>query len=61
LCSIKTAPDNPSKDSFIIDFSYYITKGLLPAAQVEQDLYGITHQKDEIINGYLKSLGNYNT
>lgn len=61
LCSIKTAPDNPSKDSFIIDFSYYITKGLLPAAQVEQDLYGITHQENEIINGYLKSLGNYNT
>jgi hypothetical protein len=29
LCSIKTAEDNPSKDSFIIDFSYYIAKGIL--------------------------------
>jgi phage-related protein len=31
LCSIKTAEDNPSKDSFIIDFSYYISKGLIRA------------------------------
>ncbi|MGN1297975.1 MAG: hypothetical protein ACI4VH_06160, partial [Clostridia bacterium] len=29
LCSIKTAEDNPSKDSYIIDFSYYIMRGLL--------------------------------
>lgn len=60
LCSIKTAPDNPSKDSFIIDFSYYTTKGLLPVEQIEQDLYGIKYDKT-VINGYLKTLGNYNT
>jgi phage-related protein len=31
LCSIKTAEDNPSKDSFIIDLSYYAVKGMLSA------------------------------
>lgn len=60
LCTIKTAADNPSKDSFIIDFSYYIAKGMLSATQVEQDLYGIIKQ-DSILNGYLKTLGYYNT
>lgn len=60
LCTIKTATDNPSKDSFIIDFSYYTTKGMLAAAQVEQDLYG-TVKSSSILNGYLKTLGYYNT
>lgn len=60
LCTIKTAEDNPSKDSFIIDLSYYVTKGMLSAAQVESDLYGIEVQ-DNILSGYLKVLGYYNT
>jgi hypothetical protein len=57
LCSIKTAEDNPSKDSFIIDFSYYTTKGLLDKAQTDADLYGVT--KGDV--GYLKKLGYLNT
>jgi hypothetical protein len=57
LCSIKTAEDNPSKDSFIIDFSYYISKGLLDKDTTEADLYGI----NENDKGYLKTLGYYNT
>lgn len=57
LCSIKTAEDNPSKDSFIIDFSYYITKGLLNKEITEADLYG----KNENDMGYLKTLGYLNT
>ncbi len=55
LCSIKTALDNPSKDSFILDFSYYTAKGLLNQQQVESDLYGNGSN-----SGYLKTLGYYN-
>lgn len=68
LCSIKTAEDNPSKDSFIIDMSYYIAKGMLDGDEVEQDLYGITPNEksikdnpDEIPSGFLQQLGYYNT
>lgn len=68
LCSIKTAEDNPSKDSFIIDMSYYIAKGMLDGDEVEQDLYGITPNEksikdnpEEIPSGFLQQLGYYNT
>lgn len=56
LCSIKTAEDNPSKDSFIINFDYYILKGLLDKKRTNADLYGV----DENDIGYLKTLGYYN-
>lgn len=58
LCSIKTAEDNPSKDNYIIDFSYYTMKGMLDSDMVEKDLYGKKGTDDEI--GYLKQLGYYN-
>lgn len=66
LCSIKTAEDNPSKDSYIIDLSYYVEKGMLDADEVEQDLYGVKPTsrilvKDEIPAGFLNQLGYYNT
>lgn len=57
LCSIKTAEDNPSKDSFIINFNYYTTKGILDKNMVDADLYG----KGEGDQGYLKQLGYLNT
>ena len=57
LCSIKAAEDNPSKDSFIINFDYYIVKGILDKNKVEADLYG-AGQNDM---GYLKKLGHLNT
>ena len=57
LCTIKTAEDNPSKDSFIINFDYYIVKGILDKDSVEADLYG-TNSNDL---GYLKKLGHLNT
>ena len=67
LCSIKSAEDNISKDSFIIDLSYYIDKGALDKNEVEQDLYGITpniksleNNYDEIPSGFLAQLGYYN-
>lgn len=56
LSSIKTAEDNPSKDNFIIDFSYYIAQGLLDKDTTNADLYGV----DESDLGYLKTLGYYN-
>ena len=66
LCSIKSAEDNPSKDNYLIDLSYYIEKGMLDADEVEQDLYGVkptsrTLTKDEIPAGFLNQLGYYNT
>lgn len=66
LCSIKTAEDNPSKDSYIVDLSYYVEKGMLDADEVEQDLYGVKPTsrvlvKDEIPAGFLNQLGYYNT
>lgn len=61
LCSIKTAEDNPTKDSFVIDFSYYIAKGMLDANQVEKDLYGLAKDNSDLPQGYLKQLGYYNT
>ena len=56
LCSIKTAEDNPSRDNYIIDFSYYTMRGLLDKNMTDADLYGI----DESDMGYLKQLGYYN-
>lgn len=62
LCSIKTAEDNPSKDSYIIDLSYYIEKGALDADEVEQDLWGVepVAQGSNIPSGFLRQLGYYN-
>ena len=68
LCSIKTAEDNPSKDSYLINLDYYIEKGMLDGDEVEEDLYGITpnildleHNPNEIPHGFLQQLGYYNT
>ena len=62
LCSIKTAEDNPSADSYIIDLSYYIEKGMLDEDEVQQDLYGVypTSSNSEIPSGFLRQLGYYN-
>ena len=66
MCSIKTAEDNPSRDSYIIDLSYYVEKGMLDEYEVEQDLYGKTPNKDKeltgdtIPSGFLYQLGYYN-
>ena len=67
LCSIKQAEDNPSKDSFIIDLSYYIAKGMLDKEEVEQDLYGVVPLQESLEDnsnlipaGFLYQLGYYN-
>lgn len=56
LSSIRTAEDNPSKDNYIIDFSYYIKQGLLNEERTNADLYG---ENDNDL-GFLKKLGYYN-
>lgn len=56
LCSIKTAEDNISKDSFIIDLDYYVTKGLIDKDMLSADLYGINNDM-----GYLQKLGHLNS
>lgn len=67
LCSIKTAEDNPSKDSFLITLDYYIEKGMLDRDEVQQDLYGtipnveVEVDTDTIPSGFLSQLGYYNT
>lgn len=59
LCSIATAVDNPSKDRFIIDLSYYIKQGMLDKAQTEEDLYGSEYNENSF--AFLKKLGYYNS
>lgn len=68
LCSIKSAEDNPSKDSFIIDLSYYVERGILDEDEVNQDLYGISpiittsiDTINDLSQGFLRQLGYYNT
>ena len=58
LCSIKTAEDNPSKDSYIIDFSYYVAKGMMSQDTINRDLYGTN---DKGLQGYLKRIGYFNS
>lgn len=65
LSTIKLAPSNISKDNFIIDFSYYIQKGILNKNGVERDLYGFgyTDKNGETIYdlGFLRKMGNLNS
>lgn len=39
FCSIARAPENPTGENFIFDFSYYINQGLLGFQEVNNDLY----------------------
>ena len=57
MCSIVRAADNVSKEGFILNFNYYINKGVLDYTQVLRDLYG-TSENDL---AYLTNLGAYNT
>jgi hypothetical protein len=67
LCTIKLAEDNPSKDSFLIDYSYYIEKGLMNKDVTEKELYGsnpdqtITTENEYLnADGFLPKLGYLN-
>lgn len=46
FCSIARAQENPIKENFIYDFSYYIQQGLIDFSEVNNDLY-------LDINGYI--------
>lgn len=56
LCSIQTATDNISRNSYILDFSYYIKMGMLDADTVQRDLYGI----DANDFAFLSRIGKFN-
>lgn len=58
LCSIQTAKDNLGKNSYILDFSYYILKGILDKEQVQRDLYGIDAKTDL---AFLPTIDYYNS
>jgi hypothetical protein len=45
-CTIQTARDNIGKNSYILDFSYYVKKGKLDNIQTERDLYGLNGNED---------------
>lgn len=55
-CSIELADDNISKELFLVNFDYYINKGMLDYTTVLNDLYG-TNSTDL---AYLTKLGQYN-
>ena len=56
ICSIQTAPDNVGKNAYILDFSYYVDKGLLNKEQTQRDVWGI----DSNDLAFLPRIGSYN-
>lgn len=57
VCSIQKAEDNIGKNSYILDFSYYVKIGQLDGEQVQRDLYGI----DKNDFSFLPRIGAYNS
>ena len=56
FCTIARSKENYSKDTFILNFDYYVSKGLLDLGTLNKDLYQST---DAI--GYYYWLNKYNT
>lgn len=46
-CTIQTARDNIGKNSYILDFSYYVKNNLLDGKKVEADLYGLEGEEGQ--------------
>ena len=46
-CTIQTARDNIGKNSYILDFSYYVKNNLLDSKKVEADLYGLEGEEGQ--------------
>ena len=53
FCTIQRASENPIKESFILNFDYYVQHGMLKREEVLKDLYGIE-------NGYYSRLAAIN-
>lgn len=58
FCTISTSEENPIKENFILDFSYYINQGLLNFNQVNNDLY--VDSPGQGYMGYYKKLRKLN-
>lgn len=56
-CTIQTAQDNLSKNSYILDFSYYTKQGLLDPITTEADLYGLNIENEL---AFLPNVGSLN-
>ena len=55
-CSIALAEENPLKDTYLLDFSYYISKELIPKQEIVADLYGKNIQDI----GFIDKIGKLN-
>jgi len=55
-CSIALAEENPLKDNYLLDFSYYISKELIPKQEIIADLYGKSLQDI----GFIDKVGKLN-
>ena len=56
LCTIQTAADNIGRNAYVLNFSYYTTKGLLNPIQTQRDVFGI--EKGDL--AFLPVIGQYN-
>lgn len=57
ICTIEMAVDNISRETYVLDFGYYIKKGILNEEQVNRDLYGL--EAGDL--AFLPTVGYYNT
>ena len=58
ICSIVTAQDNPTGESFILNMHYYLNQGLLNYDNFYNDLYSLEANKGWL--GYYTKLKNFN-
>ena len=57
MCTIARAPANPTGETTIYNFDYYVNQGMLDATELENDLYKIG---DSRYIGYYTTLGSIN-
>jgi hypothetical protein len=67
FCTIARSPENYARDTFILNFDYFISQGLLDGGQLNRDLYSWFqwvdtegHQKGYIDKGYYTQLRELN-
>lgn len=58
FCTIARSPENYARDTFILNFDYYITQGLIDGGQLNKDLY--SQFNGNIVQGYYSQLRELN-
>ena len=56
FCTIERATDNPTGQSYILNFDYYLNQGLLKRDTLNKDLYEDFETKDEADGGFYKMI-----